>query len=81
MLMVGKVQFGYIYGIGAVGVMGMWTLERFISCIIAYSIITCIKRVIVELDGPKRSSCGSDSKCTWLLYPSNRYFIRCEYSY
>ena len=26
MLMVGKVQFGYIYGIGAVGVIGMWTL-------------------------------------------------------
>ena len=29
MLMVGKVQFGYIYGIGAVGVIGMWFLESF----------------------------------------------------
>ena len=28
MLMVGKVQFGYIYGIGAVGVFGMWLLVR-----------------------------------------------------
>ena len=28
MLMVGKVQFGYIYGIGAVGVFGMWMLVR-----------------------------------------------------
>lgn len=26
MLMAGKVQFGYIYGIGAVGVVGMWLL-------------------------------------------------------
>ena len=31
MLMVGKVQFGYIYGIGAVGVIGMWFLESFFS--------------------------------------------------
>ena len=31
MLMVGKVQFGYIYGIGAVGVIGMWFLESFYS--------------------------------------------------
>ena len=30
MLMVGKVQFGYIYGIGAVGVIGMWFLEGFL---------------------------------------------------
>ena len=29
MLMVGKVQFGYIYGIGAVGVIGMWLLVNF----------------------------------------------------
>ena len=38
MLMVGKVQFGYIYGIGAVGVMGMWTLECFIYYILDYTI-------------------------------------------
>ena len=36
MLMVGKVQFGYIYGIGAVGVIGMWFLERFLNLSIAY---------------------------------------------
>ena len=29
MLLVGKVQFGYIYGIGAVGVVGMWLLGGF----------------------------------------------------
>ena len=32
MLMVGKVQFGYIYGIGAVGVFGMWLLVRDYYC-------------------------------------------------
>ena len=36
MLMVGKVQFGYIYGIGAVGVIGMWFLGRFHNLSVAY---------------------------------------------
>ena len=39
MLMVGKVQFGYIYGIGAVGVIGMWLLERFNNFPMTYMFI------------------------------------------
>merc|ERR1711953_15700 len=65
MLMVGKVQFGYIYGIGAVGVMGMWTLLNLmapkgahvgvIASVLGYCIlpivILSVVNILIDLKG------------------------------
>jgi len=87
MLMVGKVQFGYIYGIGAVGVVGMWLLLNLMApkgahlgviasvlgyCILPIVILSVIN-ILVSLQGVLGTIAAPAAVC-WCATSASKLF-------
>jgi len=87
MLMVGKVQFGYIYGIGAVGVIGMWFLLNLMApkgahvgviasvlgyCILPIVILSVIN-ILIDLKGII-GTVASIAAVLWCAVSASRLF-------
>merc|ERR1712002_964164 len=87
MLMVGKVQFGYIYGIGAVGVIGMWFLLNLMApkgahlgviasvlgyCILPIVILSVIN-ILVSLQGILGTIAAPAAVC-WCAISASKLF-------
>jgi len=87
MLMVGKVQFGFIYGIGAVGVLGMWLLLNLmapkgahlgvIASILGYCIlpivILSVVNILVSLQGVIGTFAAPAAVC-WCAISASKLF-------
>merc|ERR1712130_126299 len=87
MLMVGKVQFGYIYGIGAVGVVGMWLLLNLmapkgahlgvIASILGYCILPIVMlsvvNILVDLQGVLGTFASGGAVC-WCALSASKLF-------
>merc|ERR1712227_184079 len=87
MLMVGKVQFGYIYGIGAVGVFGMWLLLNVmapkgahvgvIASVLGYCILPIVLlsiiNILVDLQGVVGTFASGGAVC-WCAISASKLF-------